>query len=246
MGKAEKLKEQRKIEKLRKEINKEKKIKLTIIKIIGIIFFAGLGFGVYKGAFFIKDKYFTKEIEENMEITEIKTYKTGDRTYSQIPDMQIDTNKTYIAKFETSMGNFDIELFDNDAPKTVNNFIALAVDKFYDGLTFHRVINDFMIQGGDPLGTGAGDPGYKFEDEINDHKLVKGVLAMANSGEDTNGSQFFVVTKEATDWLDGKHTAFGNVTSGLDVVMNISAVAVDDNDKPTTDVVINKITIEER
>jgi cyclophilin family peptidyl-prolyl cis-trans isomerase len=108
------------------------------------------------------------------------------------------------------------------------------------------VIKDFMIQGGDPKGDGTGGPGYKFEDEINSRKLVKGVLAMANSGVNTNGSQFFIVTAEATDWLDGKHTAFGNVISGLDVVLSIQDVATGENDRPASDVVINKVTIEEK
>jgi cyclophilin family peptidyl-prolyl cis-trans isomerase len=172
--------------------------------------------------------------------------KTGDHTYSKAPDMQIDVNKTYTAKFETSKGNFEVELFAKDAPKTVNNFVVLAKDKFYDGLTFHRIIKDFMIQGGDPKGDGTGDPGYKFEDEINSHKLVRGVLAMANSGANTNGSQFFIVTKDKTDWLDGKHTAFGQVKSGLDVVMNIEKAETGENDKPKEAILINKLTIEEK
>ena len=152
--------------------------------------------------------------------------------------MQIDVNKTYIAKFETNQGNFEAELYAKDAPKTVNNFVVLSRDSFYNGLTFHRVIKDFMIQGGDPKGDGTGDPGYKFADEINSHKLVKGILAMANSGPDTNGSQFFIVTKDATDWLDGKHTAFGNVVSGLENVMKIQDLPVGENDKPKDSVVI--------
>ncbi len=244
MGRAEKLKEQRKIEKLRAEIDRGKKIRKSVNTGLALIIFAGLGFFASKGVLFIKDKYFKKE-NGGVQV-EAKNYKTGERTYSQAPDMQIDTNKTYSAKFETSLGDFEVELFDNDAPKTVNNFVVLAKDGFYDGLTFHRIIDDFMIQGGDPQGTGSGGPGYQFEDEINDHKLVKGVLAMANSGEDTNGSQFFIVTKDATDWLDGKHTAFGNVTNGLDVVMNISKAETDSNDKPIQTVTINKITIEEK
>ncbi|MBW6431849.1 peptidylprolyl isomerase [Patescibacteria group bacterium] len=157
--------------------------------------------------------------------------------------MQIDISKEYIANFETNKGNFKIKLYTKDAPKTVNNLVFLSREGFYDGLTFHRVIKDFMIQGGDPNGDGTGDPGYKFEDEINDRKLVKGVLAMANSGPDTNGSQFFIVTAEATDWLDGKHTAFGEVIEGLDVVMSIQEVETGENDKPASPVVINRIEI---
>jgi peptidyl-prolyl cis-trans isomerase B (cyclophilin B) len=122
------------------------------------------------------------------------------------------------ATMTTNHGEIAFELFDEDAPKTVDNFRKLARDGFYDGLTFHRIIRDFMIQGGCPLGTGTGGPGYTFEDEINPHKVVRGALAMANAGPNTNGSQFFIVTTEAAPWLDGKHTVFGKVTSGMEVV----------------------------
>ncbi len=113
---------------------------------------------------------------------------------------------------QTTEGPIVFELFDEDAPKTVENFRKLAGEGFYDGLTFHRVIKDFMIQGGCPQGTGTGGPGYTFEDEINPHKIVRGALAMANAGPNTNGSQFFIVTADACPWLDGKHTVFGQVT----------------------------------
>ena len=126
------------------------------------------------------------------------------------------------ATLHTSMGAIAIELFDDDAPKTVANFKKLAGDGFYDGVIFHRVIPDFMIQGGDPTGTGSGGPGYTFEDEFNDHKVERGALAMANAGPNTNGSQFFIVTADACPWLDGKHTVFGRVTDGMDVVDAIS------------------------
>ncbi|PIZ00527.1 peptidylprolyl isomerase [bacterium (Candidatus Howlettbacteria) CG_4_10_14_0_8_um_filter_40_9] len=151
-----------------------------------------------------------------------------------------------MADIKTNKGDFKLKFFTKDAPKTVNNFVVLARDKFYDGLIFHRVIKDFMIQGGDPSGNGTGDPGYKFEDEFNDHKLVRGTLAMANSGPDTNGSQFFIVTAEKTDWLDGKHTAFGEVIEGLDNIMAIEDVEVGENDKPKEDVRIETVTIEEK
>ena len=118
------------------------------------------------------------------------------------------------ATLQTNHGAIDIELFDEDAPKTVENFKKLAQDGFYDGVIFHRVISDFMIQGGDPTGTGSGGPGYQFEDEFNDHKVERGALAMANAGPNTNGSQFFIVTADACPWLDGKHTVFGRVTVG--------------------------------
>ncbi len=134
---------------------------------------------------------------------------------------------------QTTEGPIVFELFDEDAPKTVANFRKLATDGFYDGLTFHRVIKDFMIQGGCPLGTGTGGPGYTFEDEINPHKIVRGALAMANAGPDTNGSQFFIVTAEACPWLDGKHTVFGQVTEGLDVVEKLEAIPTDGRDQPS-------------
>jgi peptidyl-prolyl cis-trans isomerase B (cyclophilin B) len=145
----------------------------------------------------------------------------------------------------TSAGAIELELFSEDAPKTVGNFAKLAGDGFYDGLVFHRVIPDFMIQGGCPQGTGTGGPGYTFEDEINDHKVVRGALAMANSGPDTNGSQFFIVTTDAAPWLDGKHTVFGRVTSGQDVADRISEVDRDGRDRPTTDVVLERVEIGE-
>jgi len=147
------------------------------------------------------------------------------------------------ATLKTSAGSIVVELHDEDAPKTVENFRKLAGDGFYDDLIFHRVIPDFMIQGGDPTATGMGGPGYTFEDEFNDHKVERGALAMANAGPNTNGSQFFVVTAEATPWLDGKHTVFGRVTSGMDVVDAISQVDTDANDKPREAVVIERVEL---
>lgn len=145
----------------------------------------------------------------------------------------------------TSEGAIEIELFDADAPKTVANFHKLAKDGFYDGLTFHRVIKDFMIQGGCPNGTGTGGPGYTFEDEFNQHKIVRGALAMANAGPNTNGSQFFIVTIPAAEWLDGKHTVFGEVTSGLDVMDAIEAAPTDARDRPVEPMGIVSVTITE-
>ena len=147
------------------------------------------------------------------------------------------------ATLHTNHGAIAIELFDDDAPKTVENFLKLARDGFYDGVIFHRIIPDFMIQGGDPTGTGSGGPGYQFEDEFNDKKVVRGALAMANAGPNTNGSQFFIVTTESAPWLDGKHTVFGRVTSGMDVVDAISAVDTDASDKPRSDVVIERVEL---
>jgi cyclophilin family peptidyl-prolyl cis-trans isomerase len=148
-----------------------------------------------------------------------------------------------IATMTTSEGPITIELFDEDAPKTVQNFKDLAAKGFYDGLIFHRVIKDFMIQGGCPEGTGTGGPGYKFEDEFNDHKVVRGALAMANAGPNTNGSQFFLVTTPAASWLDGKHTVFGQVTEGMDIVDKIEGKPTDARDKPTEDVRIESLTV---
>ena len=144
---------------------------------------------------------------------------------------------------QTNKGAIEFELFDDDAPKTVENFLKLAREGFYDGVIFHRVIPDFMIQGGDPTGTGRGGPGYQFEDEFNDNKVVRGALAMANAGPNTNGSQFFIVTAEATPWLDGKHTVFGRVTNGMDVVDEIENVDTDANDKPREDVTIERVEL---
>jgi peptidyl-prolyl cis-trans isomerase B (cyclophilin B) len=147
------------------------------------------------------------------------------------------------ATIHTSMGDIELELFAEDAPKTVENFTKLAGDGFYDGLIFHRVIPDFMIQGGCPRGDGTGDAGYKFEDEFNDHPIVRGTLAMANAGPNTNGSQFFIVTADATPWLDGKHTAFGQVTGGQDVVDAISGVDRDGSDRPREPITMDSVTI---
>jgi peptidyl-prolyl cis-trans isomerase B (cyclophilin B) len=147
------------------------------------------------------------------------------------------------ATLHTSKGAIAVELFDDDAPKTVANFKKLAEDGFYNGVIFHRVIPDFMIQGGDPTGTGSGGPGYTFEDEFNDRSVERGALAMANSGPNTNGSQFFIVTADACPWLDGKHTVFGRVTGGMDAVDALSAVDRDTRDKPHHDVTIERVEL---
>ena len=143
----------------------------------------------------------------------------------------------------TNRGPIVFELFDEDAPKTVENFKKLAGDGYYDGLTFHRVIPDFMIQGGCPQGTGTGGPGYTFEDEINDNKVVRGALAMANAGPDTNGSQFFIVTTEAAPWLDDKHTVFGRVAEGMDAVQAIEATPTGAGDRPLEPQLIERIEL---
>src|SRR3712207_5627505 len=148
-----------------------------------------------------------------------------------------------VATMHTNHGPIALELFESDAPKTVGNFNQLAGQGFYDGVIFHRVIRDFMIQGGDPTGTGSGGPGYTFEDEINPNKVVRGALAMANAGPNTNGSQFFIVTADAAPWLDGKHTVFGQVTSGMDAVDAIENAPTGARDKPVDDAVIERVEL---
>ena len=147
------------------------------------------------------------------------------------------------ATMHTSQGPIELELHDEDAPKTVQNFKDLAGKGYYDGLIFHRVIADFMIQGGCPEGTGTGGPGYTFEDEFNDHKVVRGALAMANAGPNTNGSQFFIVTTDAAPWLDGKHTVFGRVTGGMEAVDGIEGVEKGPGDRPVEPQLIERVEL---
>jgi cyclophilin family peptidyl-prolyl cis-trans isomerase len=149
------------------------------------------------------------------------------------------------ATMHTNHGAIEVELFDGDAPKTVENFVKLSKDGFYDGLIFHRVIKDFMIQGGCPEGTGTGGPGYQFEDEFNDNKIVRGALAMANAGPNTNGSQFFIVTTDAAPWLDGKHTVFGRVTEGMEAVDSIEGTETGAGDRPVQEAVIERLEVRE-
>src|ERR687892_2573972 len=148
------------------------------------------------------------------------------------------------ATIHTNHGAIEIELFDEDAPKTVENFRKLAGDGFYDGVIFHRVIPDFMVQGGDPTGSGSGGPGYTFEDEFNDHKVERGALAMANAGPNTNGSQFFIVTTDAAPWLDGKHTVFGRVTTGMEVVDTLEGLPTDGRDAPLEPAGIERVEVQ--
>jgi peptidyl-prolyl cis-trans isomerase B (cyclophilin B) len=145
----------------------------------------------------------------------------------------------------TNHGPIVFEMFDEDAPKTVDNFRKLSNDGYYDGLSFHRIIRDFMIQGGCPEGTGTGGPGYEFEDEFNQHKVVRGALAMANRGPNTNGSQFFIVTTGAAPWLDGKHTVFGEVIDGMDVVDAIESTPTGPGDKPVEPQTIERVELDE-
>jgi cyclophilin family peptidyl-prolyl cis-trans isomerase len=156
-----------------------------------------------------------------------------------------DPSASYAAVIDTSAGEIRVELWPEAAPQTVGNFVGLARQGFYDDTVFHRVIRDFMIQGGCPQGTGTGGPGYNFPDEINERKLVKGTLAMANAGPNTNGSQFFIVTAEATPWLDGAHTGFGSVVGGADVVGAIGTTATGSGDRPRETQRVTTIRIEE-
>lgn len=166
------------------------------------------------------------------------------RTQMDQPQMVIDSSQKYTAVMKTNYGPITLELFAQDTPTTVNNFVYLSQAGFYDGLTFHRIISDFMIQGGCPLSNGTGGPGYKFADEDSSQPLVKGSLAMANSGPNTNGSQFFIVTADSTPWLDGKHTNFGQVIEGMEVVDQIANVQTGSNDMPTQPVTIESVSIQ--
>lgn len=181
------------------------------------------------------------QVESIEETTVSETTKP--KQYGASPEMQLEEGIDYKALMKTSKGDILLDLYEGDAQNTVNSFVFLARDGFYDGVIFHRVILDFMIQGGDPLGNGTGGPGYQFEDEFNDIPLVKGSLAMANAGPNTNGSQFFIVTKESIPWLDGKHTNFGVVLEGIDVVEAIERSPTSARDKPVEDIVIDTIEI---
>ncbi len=183
-------------------------------------------------------------VNENKGVNEMSENKV----YSEMPGMNIDVSKNYTAVIKTSMGDMSVEFFTEDAPLTVNNFINLSRDGYYDDVIFHRVISGFMIQGGDPSGTGHGEmgkyPGYKFEDELNNQReYEKGILAMANAGPDTNGSQFFIMHVDYP--LPYQYTIFGLVTDGLDVIDKIASVQTGDGDRPVDDVVIKKVEVKE-
>jgi len=189
-----------------------------------------------------------QQAQPKKEETGFENQRTQQEKTLQYPSMMLKDGVDYHAVIQTNYGNIDVDLFEDKTPLTVNNFVYLASTGFYDGLIFHRVIDDFMIQGGDPLGNGTGNPGYSFEDEIErGQDLTKGSLAMANSGPDTNGSQFFIVTKEGgTPWLNKLHTKFGQVTSGQEVADEISKVKTGANDKPVEDVIIETVLILEK
>ena len=189
-----------------------------------------------------------ESIQEDSLIETEETIMTYDKTYNSKPEFTIDTSKQYTAEIETSSGDMVIELFTETAPNTVNNFISLSQDGYYNNVIFHRVIKDFMIQGGDPSGTGHGQmgkyPGYEFEDELNNQRpYEKGILAMANRGPNTNGSQFFIMHQDYP--LPYSYTIFGQVVDGFDVIDKIASVETDSADKPTTDVVISTVEVTE-
>tara|TARA_B100000674_G_scaffold440171_1_gene402923 strand:- start:960 stop:1583 length:624 start_codon:yes stop_codon:yes gene_type:complete len=189
-----------------------------------------------------------ESIQEDNIIEKEETLMTYDKTYNNKPEFLIDTSKKYTAEIKTTSGDMTVELYTETAPNTVNNFISLSQDGYYNNVIFHRVIKDFMIQGGDPSGTGHGQmgkyPGYEFEDELNNPiPYEKGILAMANRGPNTNGSQFFIMHADYP--LPYQYTIFGKVTDGFDVIDSIASVETDATDKPLNDIVINSIIITE-
>ena len=196
------------------------------------------------------------QVKEQSNATQVKDANQITNTTNMSKKTNLDNQKNLTAEYsqaliKTSKGNIKVSFYADESPITVNNFMNLAEQGFYNGTSFHRIIKDFMIQGGDPNSKdqnnrgihGTGDPGYKFEDEFNNHKLVKGSLAMANSGPNTNGSQFFIVTAESTPWLDGKHTNFGQVVEGMDVVDAIENVSVDQRDNPYEPIIVKSIEL---
>ena len=251
MGKAQKLKKQRKAKRLEKEKHKKNRKKIIFQGILGLFFVIIVFSGIYLGTIYAKKNWFHQNKQISNSDLKVDKIKSGEKKYTRAPEMTIDTNKKYVAKIETNKGAFEVELDAKNTPITVNNFVFLSKNKFYDGLTFHRIMKDFMIQGGDPKGDGSGDPGYKFNDEKIVGDYTPGTLAMANSGTNTNGSQFFIMTG---DYSNGKlpknYVIFGKVISGIDVINNISSTETSDNgqgekSKPKESVLINKITIEE-
>ncbi len=252
MGRAQKLKEQRKIEKAK---NLERKKRRKVLLFRGIAITAGLvivgSLGFY-GVALAKNRWFSNNKVSQGEDLKVDKVKNSNKTYAKAPEMKIDPSKKYIAKIDTNKGSFEAELDAKNVPITVNNFVSLSKDKFYDGLSFHRIVKDFMIQGGDPKGDGTGGPGYKFNDEPIVGDYTPGTLAMANSGQNSNGSQFFVMTGDySSGKLPKNYVIFGKVISGMDVVQKIGATPTTnggqgEQSKPTEVVTINNITIEEK
>ena len=252
MGKAKKLKEQRKIERIEQAQRKENRRKILMRAVFGISILIIIFGGAYLGGIYAKNNWNNSKAATTTSSSKTNNSQaTITRKYSKAPAMTIDANKNYTADVETNLGDFDIALDAKDTPITVNNFVFLASHQFYNGLTFHRIIKDFMIQGGDPNGNGTGGPGYKFNDEKIVGDYTPGTVAMANSGANTNGSQFFIMTG---DYSNGKlpkdYVIFGKVSSGMDTVMKINDVKVTGNgqgqtSKPVSSVIIKKVTINE-
>lgn len=249
MGKIKKIKQERKRAEVERQITKMKNWRNFRRGLVLTAFLAILIGGGYFGYKTLTVRYpnlafkWGQEEKKEEEVTERKTY-------TEAPKMQIDPAKKYTAVMETNKGNITLELNAQDVPNTVNNFVVLSRDHFYDNVVFHRIIKDFMIQSGDPEGTGAGGPGYKFPDEEFDGDYAPGTLAMANSGENTNGSQFFITTTDQSGKLPKNYTIFGKVISGMDVVQKIAETPVADNgqgeqSKPIEEVKILKIEIKE-
>lgn len=244
MGKIKKIKAERKRAEVEKRLNKVKTLKRTFAYSFVLLLIFGVGFGGFTGFRYLDSKGKLNFIKKEKE-----TAVAERKTYTKPQDMKIDTNKKYVAKMETTKGTLELELNAKDTPITVNNFVVLSRDNFYNDTKFHRIIKDFMIQGGDPLGTGSGGPGYKFDDEEFSADYLPGTLAMANSGEDTNGSQFFIMTG---DYSGGKlpknYTIFGKVINGMDVLSKIAETPTTDNgqgenSKPLEEIKIIKIEI---
>jgi len=243
MGKIKRIKAERKRAEVEHQLQRSKGRKRVIKCLFLLILISGLGYGGY----LTYQRYKTQN-------SNVKTQNQSEKrkTYSEVPKMQIDKTKKYIAKMETTKGEITLELFAGSTPITVNNFVTLSRDNFFNDVKFHRIVKDFMIQTGDPEGTGAGGPGYKFDDEKFEGDYTPGTLAMANSGPNTNGSQFFIMTG---DYSGGKlpkdYVIFGKVLSGMDVVQKIVETPTEDNgqgeqSKPKEEVKITKIEILEK
>lgn len=254
MGKIKKIKEERKRAEVERRLKKEKGKKMFLTGVLlgaAILGLIGGGFFGYKYLDSKGKLAFLKKEKKAEELTPQNLSVDGKKVYTEAPKMVIDVNKKYVAKMETSKGVVELELNPKETPKTVNNFVVLARDGFYNGTKFHRIMKDFMIQGGDPEGTGAGGPGYKFDDEKFSGDYAPGTLAMANSGPNTNGSQFFIMTTDYTGKLPKNYTIFGKVISGMEVVSKIAETPVEDSgqgeqSKPKEEVKVTKITIEEK
>lgn len=250
MGKIKKIKQERKRAEVESQLKKMKAKRNFFRGTIIFLLLAVLSTGGYLGYKSLVLRYPNLKVSFNKKQETKNTERSG-RVYTKAPEMQIDVTKKYIAKMETSQGTVELELNAAETPKTVNNFVALSRDGFYDGLSFHRIVKDFMIQGGAPNGNGSGGPGYKFDDEDFAADYTPGTLAMANSGENTNGSQFFIMTADYSGRLPKNYTIFGKVISGMDVVQKIAQTPTEDNgsgeqSRPTSEVKINKVTIEEK